>query len=173
MSKKISKQISKQIYTVIVVILIVLVYMQIFEFSSANAEISEAQSMSVTEYIVRLMERVFNLDLPFSDSPEQMDRLDGIVRKTAHFSEYALLGFLTYSIAICWNMRNKKGTACSFLFVAALAAMDEFHQYFVPGRFSSLWDVCIDSTGCLVGMLLLSLLYGMYNGRKLKADRIS
>ena len=163
----------KRTYTVIVGVLIILVYMQIFRFSGMTAEVSTEVSMSVTEQLVNMLEALFPIDLPFNDSPQQIDQMDGFVRKAAHFSEYALLGVLTYSLAICWNKKNKKGTACSFLFVVILAAGDEFHQYFVPGRSCSLRDVCIDSAGCVIGMLLLSFFYGRYNQKRLKAGRRS
>ncbi len=163
----------RKIYTIIAAVLILLVYIQIFQFSDAPAEISAVQSMSVAQQIIEFAERVFAIDLPFNDSPEQIDQADGVVRKMAHFSEYALLGLLTYSIAICWDRKNKKGTARTFLFVVILATLDELHQYFVPGRYCSLRDVCIDSAGCLTGMLILNFLYGRYSRHRLKGGRIS
>ncbi len=38
------------------------------------------------------------------------------------------------------------------------AATDEYHQSFVPGRSSSVWDVLIDGLGVLLTLALLSLL---------------
>ncbi|MEF2639337.1 MAG: VanZ family protein, partial [Lachnospiraceae bacterium] len=37
------------------------------------------------------------------------------------------------------------------------AASDEFHQLFVPGRSGQVRDVCIDSSGVMIGILLLTL----------------
>jgi len=163
----------RKLYTGIAALLIFLVYMQIFRLSGMPAEISEMQSMSVAERIIKILEAVLPFSLPLHDFAGQMDILDGLVRKAAHFSEYALLGVLTYSIAICWNRNQRKGMVGSFLFVVVLAAADELHQYFVPGRSCSLRDVCIDSAGCIVGMLVLKILYGRYIRHRLKAGRTS
>ena len=81
------------------------------------------------------------------------------VRKAAHFSEYALLGFLWY---IC--LRHKpKNLLTAFLATAGYAVTDEIHQLFVPGRAGVIWDVVIDSSGGLCGILtafvLLCVLY--------------
>ena len=35
------------------------------------------------------------------------------------------------------------------------AGADELHQYFVPGRHASFWDVLLDVSGGIVGMVLL------------------
>lgn len=85
------------------------------------------------------------------------------VRKCAHLSEYAVLALLV------WCARRKpawKDTrpwrwseAAEALWVAVLyAATDELHQTFVPSREGCLRDVMIDSTGAVVGLILLWLL---------------
>jgi VanZ family protein len=54
------------------------------------------------------------------------------------------------------------------LVVAGLFSLaDEYHQSFVPGRTASLVDSGIDTTGALLGMVLL------YAGRRLQASHIS
>lgn len=86
-----------------------------------------------------------------------------IVRKTAHFCEYALMGFLWY----LW-LREKKGAPFLALGASALyAGSDELHQYFVPGRSCELRDVLVDSCGAAAGILfafvLLCTLYCMFH----------
>lgn len=86
----------------------------------------------------------------------QQDRyaegIDHAVRKTAHFAEYAILGFLLTGAASLGNGWK------SFLqpgFTGALyAASDEFHQLFVPGRSGQISDVLLDSAGVCFGVLL-------------------
>lgn len=86
----------------------------------------------------------------------QQDRyaegIDHAVRKTAHFTEYAILGFLltgAASLSIGWK---------SFLYPGITgvlyAASDEFHQLFVPGRSGQISDVLLDSAGVCFGVLL-------------------
>jgi len=41
----------------------------------------------------------------------------------------------------------------SFILSFIYAVLDEFHQYFVPGRFSSIFDIGIDSAGIFFAAL--------------------
>jgi VanZ family protein len=68
------------------------------------------------------------------------------LRKLAHVAEYAVLGALL--------ARALPELAAQWAGIA-YAVSDELHQSFVPGRFGTLLDVAIDSTGVLVGILLL------------------
>lgn len=76
------------------------------------------------------------------------------IRKLAHFSEYACMGFLVYLILSQWMDKCRKLYLLSVLWVFLSAAADEFHQYFVPGRYASFADVCLDTCGGVFGMLL-------------------
>jgi len=51
-----------------------------------------------------------------------------------------------------WQWREAR---MAFLLVALYAASDEFHQLFVPSRQALAIDVMIDTTGGIVGLLLL------------------
>lgn len=85
-----------------------------------------------------------------------------LLRKMAHFTEFTALG-----LCLCWLFGMlKKGKLAPFLFGAAAACVDETIQIFVPGRVSSLRDVCIDSCGVLLGVILLT--FGHYCMRKKK-----
>jgi VanZ family protein len=79
-----------------------------------------------------------------------------LLRKIAHFSEFACLGLL-----IGWNRylrRGKAGLGLTGLGLAA-ACIDETVQIFTPGRASSLMDVWIDTAGFATGLMLLILGY--------------
>jgi VanZ family protein len=71
---------------------------------------------------------------------------DLVLRKLAHFGEYAVLGLLLV-----------RALGRELLAVAAgvaYAATDELHQHFVRGRHAAFRDVAIDSAGVLAGLLL-------------------
>ncbi len=76
------------------------------------------------------------------------------MRKTAHGIEYCALGILLFLAAGFLARKQKKRCAAAFLTGAAFAALDEFHQYFVPGRSCELRDMLIDTTGVTAGILL-------------------
>ncbi len=75
------------------------------------------------------------------------------LRKIAHFTEFAVLGAL-----LGWHhgMLGKPKYQGFFLGAAA-ALVDETIQVFVPHRGPSIFDVCIDSSGVLTGMILFCL----------------
>lgn len=102
------------------------------------------------------------------------------VRKCAHLTEYALLALLVWrALREAENTRGRplaaseqnksglvapKGSASgwnrmraglSVFAVLLYASTDELHQHFVANRNASVGDVCIDTTGGAIGILLL------------------
>ncbi len=79
-----------------------------------------------------------------------------VVRKLAHFVEYAILGLLAARA-----FRNSPSLGVSdrwFLISAALviayALVDEYHQSFVPSRTGSISDSFVDMAGGLSALLV-------------------
>ncbi len=76
-----------------------------------------------------------------------------LIRKTAHFMEYAILFFLAANYFKEFN--NPKYLFIALLFSILCAFFDEFHQLFVDGRSGQIKDVLIDSMGAFVTLLIL------------------
>ena len=77
----------------------------------------------------------------------------GLLRKIAHFTEFAALG-----AALCWRsgmLEKRKIMALVYSF--GTACLDETIQVFVPDRGPGLKDVAIDTCGAAVGIGLLIL----------------
>ena len=77
----------------------------------------------------------------------------GLLRKIAHFTEFAALGAV-----LCWRfgmLEKRKIAALAFGILAA--CVDETIQCFVPDRGPGVRDVAIDTCGVLAGMELLLL----------------
>jgi VanZ family protein len=86
------------------------------------------------------------------DMPQSGLRL--LVNKSGHVIGYAMLA-LSYWRAFNFNT-NKRWAA--WLLAVLYAMTDEFHQSFVPGRYSSLFDVLVyDNLGACFAMLLAGL----------------
>lgn len=98
----------------------------IFYFSSQNGE----QSTMTSAWFLQF--------LPFSMF---------VVRKLAHFTIYALLGFNTFYMYKGYGL--KKYGLFAFITCVLYACSDEWHQSFVSGRSPQIRDVCIDSLGAL------------------------
>ena len=45
----------------------------------------------------------------------------------------------------------------AFLFSMIYGAIDEFHQYFVPGRHTDFWDIVADAVGAFIGLSIVYL----------------
>ena len=77
------------------------------------------------------------------------------IRKIAHVTEYALLGFLAFR-AVWLSLQQQSALARVALLALGLAATvamtDEIRQSFLPNRTSSPWDVMIDVSGALMAI---------------------
>lgn len=142
------KKIRKILLTIVWVCMMTL----IFWFSSRVATVSQQESHRVGSMICGVMVKDYR-KLSESQKLIYVEQIDHVVRKTAHFTEYAIFGMLTLGVYISWIKRKK--IVLPLLWCALYAASDEFHQLFVSGR-SAMWqDAVLDSAGALTGIVLL------------------
>ena len=73
-----------------------------------------------------------------------------LLRKGAHFSEYALLCALWFR-ALREHFSRDRALVLGVVLALGYAATDEFHQTFVGGRVGTSDDVVIDVAGALDG----------------------
>ena len=90
--------------------------------------------------------------MPEAQREQIAEALDGIVRKLAHFSIFAALGFFLFGAVR--RTFDKSCTLITILFCILYAVSDELHQLFVPGRSCQITDVATDTLGALAGMLV-------------------
>jgi VanZ family protein len=94
-------------------------------------------------------------------SYEQYDAAHTLLRKAAHFFNYAVLSWLWFRAWRYWELREPSGAwrkswaLRGFLFAAATALADETLQHFVPSRTGSVVDVALDCAGALFVQLLI------------------
>jgi VanZ family protein len=79
----------------------------------------------------------------------------GLLRKVAHFTEFACLGGLFTWLFAMLRRPAILALGCGFL----AACVDETIQIFVPDRGPGVFDVLIDTAGVAVGFMLLLLFY--------------
>ena len=125
----------------------------IFAMSSFGPDSSNAQSNFFVDLISGLVPVKSDPMNPALD----LKTIIFFVRKTAHFTEYAILGLLFY--LNLWHHSSKKQSpklfALAILFSALYACTDEFHQLFVPGRTGQPFDVLVDTLGATFGCLVV------------------
>lgn len=135
-------------------ILIILNCLTIFYFSNQIADNSSKQSRAIVEIISNIIPSIKNMEEKQQTILKE-EILTPIVRKSAHFSIYAMLGILTTNFMLTIeNKKMSKRAIFALIFCMLYAITDEFHQKFIPGRSAELRDVLIDTSGALLGILL-------------------
>lgn len=144
--------------TAVFIILLIAVMCAVFMFSSQDGNRSGGISEKVTRVICRVI--FFKYDEMSGDEQLFVVRqLNYFVRKLAHFSVYMLMGILSYSALLIANIEKiAQKWAVSLGICALYAALDEIHQYFIPGRSMRFTDVLIDCSGALIGIAIVKLI---------------
>lgn len=122
----------------------------IFSNSLATAQQSGAASGKVRDAVQKIVDFFFGKG--------QICVSHRFIRKAAHFSEFALLGFLAFFMYDTYFSARKKATAiCAFLAAGttlAGGAADECIQIFADGRGPSVFDAMIDFAGGICGVFV-------------------
>ena len=134
-------------------VLCVISMILIFSFSADNADESGQKSAEVTEKIVQTVDPTI-VEKPIEEQRRVYETVGSYVRKSAHFLEFAMLGFFA---SIMVNTIYPDFLRRFFIplgFGALYAVADEIHQIFVPGRACEFTDFLIDSARVSIGILL-------------------
>lgn len=115
----------------------------IFSNSMEIAQVSGGKSALVTDWLNGGFEKLgtgFRLT-------------EHLVRKLAHFAEYALLGFWMMLTLRVYTRRVLSHAAWPLFFGLLIPVLDEFLQTFIAGRSGQVRDVLIDFSGVCAGTL--------------------
>ena len=137
-------------------ILIILWMILIFMFSNQPAEESSKLSDGVIEKTIGNIYKTTHKNTTEEKQNEIKEKYTHIVRKTAHFTIYLILGLLVSTLLKQYNLTTKQIIIYSILICMTYAITDEIHQIFVNGRSGEIKDVLIDTCGSTVGILILS-----------------
>lgn len=119
-------------------------------------EISGAFSQWVKDLLSRL----------FGQPPSDPQEGHGLLRKMAHFTEFACLGTSLYWLFSMLRQKFYVPLLCGFL----VACTDETIQCFIPDRGPAIKDVAIDTAGVAVGIAVLLTAAAIY--QKIKNNKI-
>ena len=147
--------------------LVVLWMCVIFTFSSQEATESKKTSGKTLVKIASTISKDFK-KLPPKKQMKKVEPYQKAIRKVAHFTEYAVLGILSY---IAFLLHKKKKLVLSATTLCMLYAIsDEIHQLFVKGRACRWYDVLIDTAGALVGILIIIGIINIISKRRMAND---
>lgn len=137
----------------------------IFIMSSFGHNSSDAQSNLFVDFIAQNFPHVRH---GLENNLISLSTLIFLVRKTAHFTEYAVLGALFYLNIMQHPKPNQphKKILLPIFFSFLYACTDEIHQIFVPGRSAQFRDVLIDTLGASFGCLLIHALLTLFTRLK-------
>lgn len=155
---------NKKLWRVVSVCLCALCVIFIFSNSLDNGEESSAKSGLVVAVLQQVAE-IFTDGATVSES---------FVRTMAHFSEFALLGFLLMLSVKTFTQRYLKNIFLVLFISLAVAVIDEILQLFSSGRASDVLDVAVDFSGAVTGILffvlIVKLLHSIVIVRRRKKD---
>ena len=124
-----------KVFAVLFWVLCLAVMYIIFAFSSATGAESEQVSQNLLSKIIEFIGNFIT---------------HNALRKLAHFSEFAALGFC-FTGAIYYTF-GKKEFYLPLIPCFLYAVSDEVHQYFVPERACRVFDIFVDTCGAMTGI---------------------
>ena len=136
-----------------------LLMLTIFIFSSKPADTSNDSSLNIANNILTIYENTTNQQYQEPQRWNILETINHIVRKSAHFCEYAVLS-IAFALHLFVHQKSRRYIIIwSTLMSGAYAATDEYHQTFIPGRSGQFSDVLLDTTGAFVGVFCFVLLW--------------
>jgi len=99
--------------------------------------------------------------------PPRILELEVRINDILHICEFALLSFL-----IAFGFSGKVRSVYLILATIIYAILDEVHQYFVPNRYFSFYDILLDSIGVILGFLFYILLTSLIKRLRKKTNEI-
>lgn len=156
----------KRMWTIFVAVWMVVIFL----FSAQPSDESSRESLFVGRMVGQIFVKNFE-EWPEEKQEAFAETINYPIRKTAHATEYAILGMLVFMRCRCQNAWSRKRMIVTAWGIStAYAATDEFHQIFIPGRAGMVTDVMIDSSGAMAGILLAALAGFIIIGRNRRAE---
>ena len=146
---------------------VILLSCRIFAFSADTSTESQKASHKITNIVVSVVKKATPSAKQGASWEKRLFRTcHKIVRKSAHFTLYALLAALTLLLARSYQISMRFSCAISAAYSLLFAASDEIHQLFVDGRSGQFSDVLLDFSGALFGIGVVLLVRYLYLRQK-------
>lgn len=119
-------------------------------------------SAQESRWVLEMIQAIFPFDISVR-----------LVRKMAHFAEFAVLGLLCWTLFAGRSARLWKKCVIFLLMIAFVALCDETIQIFIPDRASDVRDVWLDIFGAIFGAAAAMTLLFVRKKIKQKKDKTS
>lgn len=153
------------------IILCILWMMFIYYNSSQDGTSSNGFTYKITDKLITISEQIQiekNNDIKVYSSPNNVissllnkDRvsLNNLLRKFAHVMEFLILSILLCNAFFTCGIKGRNPIVYVLFITLFYAVLDEYHQIYVIGRYSSVKDVLIDFIGGIIGMIVYYIQY--------------
>jgi VanZ family protein len=127
----------KYLYLIITIMVMILIFCFSHQEASKSAHTSSLVGNTLTNMaFFKVLFRIFP------------------IRKCAHFFIYLILGMCVIKTFNEFGILSIRNFVLTLLFCFLYACSDEFHQLFINGRSGNFIDVCIDTSGSLLGIFI-------------------
>lgn len=129
----------------------------IIAFIWSNSYQAKADSVQLSMFFTT---NIQSLLIKFNFHPN-LKIMDTYVRKLAHLTEFMALGaIIYYTFKQVFKTQVVKK---SILLAFCIASLDEVIQIYTPGRTATIADVLLDTTGSIIGLLIIKGLLKLIN----------
>ncbi len=154
---------------ILLTVLTLAVMVMIYLFSTEPAEKSDQTSGAFTRQVIGVLYPDYDA---YETERQQtlFDSVQTVIRKMAHYTEYAMLGLLMRLCLESWFGKRKWLFPVSWAAGTLYAGTDELHQLLIDGRSGQWTDVLLDSAGVLSGVLAAALILYLIRKRKQRKE---
>ena len=150
-----------------VLIILAIIWMGvIFMFSAQVSDESKSSSNKVTSAVVNTVISIKKENISEEKRQKIIEDKTFIVRKTAHFTEYFILGLILILYLQTKEKLTTKYIILAIIFCVLYATSDEIHQLFVDGRSCKIMDILIDTCGSSLAILGFTSIYKLTTNLK-------
>lgn len=135
----------------------ILIMCAIYSFSAQSGEVSGNLSYEISYQIIETKNEILNQGYSYDQIAYEAQVIHPYVRKAAHMTEYFILAIALSFPLYVYRIRGIWLMLLAGIICVGFAGLDEYHQSFVAGRGPSIKDVCIDSIGAGIGILLVQV----------------
>lgn len=150
----------KKIFIILLVLFVLAWMFLIFSFSSQNSSSSLRTS---DKFLYKVVEVIKGHKLTAVERVRIKKKYVFFIRKCAHFFLYFILGGLIYVLLSIIIKSPIKPVILAILASFIYACTDEFHQLFVPGRTSAIFDIMVDTCGSMLAIALILFIKSFFS----------
>ena len=150
-----------------VLIILAIIWMGvIFMFSAQVSDESKSSSNKVTSAVVNTVISIKKENISEEKRQKIIEDKTFIVRKSAHFTEYFILGLILILYLQTKEKLATKYIILAIIFCVLYAISDEIHQLFVDGRSCKIMDILIDTCGSSLAIIGFTSIYKLTTNLK-------